>query len=250
MRRTPLIFLPSRQRTWAGGSPARSWPRRSRCARREGVQHAHGGSPGGQSPLRLRPARHFHVVRRRRSERCVQRPVRSEFLGFYPINLGRNTEVGRLPTVWWTFVCAESGEDGLMREGRRHTTAREREVQDVREGKAESKQFGQTMPVHAELSGSRMRRSGGESVTFSYRRARKRRRCCCPQKWRSTRIQDIVMFLSYGSAASARSESTFTLFHARFRGEEVVCPHIFISNERSMLAWTRERRLSEAAGGH
>ena len=48
MLRTPLIFLPSRQRTWAAIQRDRG-PCGSRCARREGVHHAHGGGPGGQS---------------------------------------------------------------------------------------------------------------------------------------------------------------------------------------------------------
>ena len=106
---------------WGDNGPGRAalqrdrGPGGSRCARREGVQHAHGGSPGGQSRRGRRPARHFHVVRRRRSERCGQRPVRA--IGF--LSNQSRPDIGRWPspTVWWTFVCAESGEDGLMREG-------------------------------------------------------------------------------------------------------------------------------------
>src|SRR5260370_32750947 len=94
MLRTPLIFLPSRQRTWAAiqrdRGPCGSW-----CARREGVQHAHGGGPGGQS-RRGRRRRRVIFMSSEDADANAAVSALCERLGFYPINLGRISEGGRL----------------------------------------------------------------------------------------------------------------------------------------------------------
>jgi len=53
-------------------------------------------------------------------------------------------------------------------------------------------------------------------VTFSYRTSTEAAACCCPQKWRSTRIPRYPYVLVVRFSSVGRSESTFTLFTRGF----------------------------------
>jgi len=133
MRRTPVL-LPSRQRTW-----------------RSALQRARG--PGG-SWSRVREA--FHNRSWLRSWRSPPRQAAgavifwsSEYADATPrghrpcddlvfLIQSSRPDIGRRPspTFWWTFVCAESCEDGLLREGAGATHTTKGRIPDVREGKA------------------------------------------------------------------------------------------------------------------
>src|SRR5216684_1100239 len=101
----------------------------------------------------------------------------------------------------------------------------------------------QTMPVHADpLSFANASFRGVNQVTFSYRTTTDAAAVLLPTE---LEIEDnpkvSVMFLSYGFSSVGPFREYIHIIHARFHGEEVgFVPHIFISNERGMLAG-RER---------
>ncbi len=101
----------------------------------------------------------------------------------------------------------------------------------------------QTMPVHADpLSFTNASFRGVNQVTFSYRTNTDAAAALLPADLEiEERPKVSVMFLSYGFSSVGPFREYIHIIHARFRGEEVgFVPHIFISNERGMLAG-RER---------
>jgi acetoacetate decarboxylase len=100
-----------------------------------------------------------------------------------------------------------------------------------------------TMPVHADpLSFSNASFRGVNQVTFSYRTHTEAAAALLPAELEVEQNPKVsVMFLSYGFSSVGPFREYIHIIHARFRGEEVgFVPHIFISNERGMLAG-RER---------
>ncbi|MDG9757907.1 acetoacetate decarboxylase family protein [Pseudomonas chengduensis] len=110
-------------------------------------------------------------------------------------------------------------------------------------GKLTRSNLAQTMPVHADpLSFTNASFTGLNQVTFSYRTHTEAAAALLPAE---LEIEDnpkvSVLFLSYGFSSVGAFREYIHVIHARFRGEEVgFVPHIFISNERGMLAG-RER---------
>ncbi len=110
-------------------------------------------------------------------------------------------------------------------------------------GKLGRSSLGQTMPVHAEPLGfTNASFRAVNQVTFSYRTNTEAAAVLLPTEMEIDENPKIsVMFLSYGFSSVGPFREYIHIIHARFRGEEVgFVPHIFISNERGMLAG-RER---------
>src|SRR5712672_2337144 len=110
-------------------------------------------------------------------------------------------------------------------------------------GKQTRSSLAQTMPVHADpLSFTNASFRGVNQVTFSYRTHTDAAAALLPAELGIEQDPKVsVMFLSYGFSSVGPFREYIHLIHARFRGEEVGCvSHIFISNERGMLAG-RER---------
>jgi hypothetical protein len=110
-------------------------------------------------------------------------------------------------------------------------------------GKLGRGSLGQTMPVHAEPLGfTNASFRAVNQVTFSYRTNTEAAAVLPPTEMEIDENPKIsVMFLSYGFSSVGPFREYIHIIHARFRGEEVgFVPHIFISNERGMLAG-RER---------
>src|SRR5258708_2242340 len=110
-------------------------------------------------------------------------------------------------------------------------------------GKLGRSSLGQTMPVHAEPLGfTNASFRAVNQVTFSYRTNTEAAAVLLPTEMEIDENPKIsVMFLSYRFSSVGPFREYIHIIHARFRGEEVgFVPHIFISNERGMLAG-RER---------
>jgi acetoacetate decarboxylase len=110
-------------------------------------------------------------------------------------------------------------------------------------GKLTRNGFAQTMPVHADpLSFTNASFRGVNQVTFSYRTNADAASSLLPADLEIEQDPKVsVMFLSYAFSSVGPFREYIHIIHARFRGEQVgFVPHIFISNERGMLAG-RER---------
>jgi len=110
-------------------------------------------------------------------------------------------------------------------------------------GKLTRSNLAQTMPVHADpLSFTNASFRGVNQVTFGYRTKTDAAAVVLPADLEIEENPEVsVMFLSYGFSSVGPFREYIHIIHARFRGEEVgFVPHIFISNERGMLAG-RER---------
>lgn len=110
-------------------------------------------------------------------------------------------------------------------------------------GKLTRNGFAQTMPVHADpLSFTNASFRGVNQMTFSYRTNADAAAALLPADLEIEQDPKVsVMFLSYAFSSVGPFREYIHIIHARFRGEEVgFVPHIFISNERGMLAG-RER---------
>jgi acetoacetate decarboxylase len=110
-------------------------------------------------------------------------------------------------------------------------------------GKLTRNGFAQTMPVHADpLSFTNASFRGVNQVTFSYRTNADAAAALLPADLEIEQDPKAsVMFLSYAFSSVGPFREYIHIIHARLRGEEVgFVPHIFISNERGMLAG-RER---------
>ncbi len=110
-------------------------------------------------------------------------------------------------------------------------------------GKLTRSSLASTMPVHADpLSFTNASFRGVNQVTFSYRTNTDAAAALLPAELEIEQSPKVsVMFLSYGFSSVGPFREYIHIIHARFRGEEVgFVPHIFISNERGMLAG-RER---------
>jgi len=110
-------------------------------------------------------------------------------------------------------------------------------------GKLTRSNMAQTMPVHADpLSFTNASFKGVNQVTFGYRTKTDAAAAVLPADLEIEENPEVsVMFLSYGFSSAGPFREYIHIIHARFRGEEVgFVPHIFISNERGMLAG-RER---------
>ena len=110
-------------------------------------------------------------------------------------------------------------------------------------GKMSRSSLGQVMPVHAEPLGfTNASFRAVNQVTFSYRTNTDAAAVLLPTELEIDENPKIsVMFLSYGFSSVGPFREYIHIIHVRFRGEEVgFVPHIFISNERGMLAG-RER---------
>lgn len=110
-------------------------------------------------------------------------------------------------------------------------------------GKLTRDNLAQTMPVHADpLSFTNATFRGVNQVTFSYRTHTDAAAALLPADLEIDDHPEVsVMFLSYGFSSVGSFREYIHIIHAQFRGEEVgFVPHIFISNERGMLAG-RER---------
>ena len=110
-------------------------------------------------------------------------------------------------------------------------------------GKLTRSNLAQTMPVHADpLSFTNASFRGVNQVTFGYRTKTDAAAVVLPADLEIEENPEVsVMFLSYGFSSVGPFREYIHIIHARFRDEEVgFVPHIFISNERGMLAG-RER---------
>ncbi len=99
------------------------------------------------------------------------------------------------------------------------------------------------MPVHADpLKFTNASFRAVNQVTFSYRTNTAAAAALLPADLEIEENPEVsVMFLSYGFSSVGPFREYIHIIHARFRGEDVgFVPHIFISNERGMLAG-RER---------
>lgn len=99
------------------------------------------------------------------------------------------------------------------------------------------------MPVHADpLNFTNASFRAVNQVTFSYRTNTAAAAEFLPADLEIEENPGVsVMFLSYGFSSVGPFREYIHIIHARFRGEDVgYVPHIFISNERGMLAG-RER---------
>jgi acetoacetate decarboxylase len=110
-------------------------------------------------------------------------------------------------------------------------------------GKMNRSSFGSVMPVHADPLGfTSASFRGVDQVTFSYRTNSEAAAALLPadlEVEESPRVS--VMFMSYAFSSVGRFREYIHIIHAKFRGEDVgFVPHIFITNERGMLAG-RER---------
>jgi acetoacetate decarboxylase len=111
------------------------------------------------------------------------------------------------------------------------------------QGKMKRSSFGSVMPVHADPLGfTSASFRGVDQVTFSYRTDTEAAAALLPadlEVEQNPRIS--VMFMSYAFSSVGRFREYIHIIHAKFRGEDVgFVPHIFITNERGMLAG-RER---------
>ncbi len=110
-------------------------------------------------------------------------------------------------------------------------------------GKLTRDALAQTMPVHADPLGfTSASFRGVDQVTFSYRTTTDAAAALLPAALEIEENPQVsVMFLAYGFSSVGPFREYIHIIHARFRGTEVgFVPHIFISNERGMLAG-RER---------
>ncbi|MGU3285130.1 acetoacetate decarboxylase family protein [Methylobacterium mesophilicum] len=110
-------------------------------------------------------------------------------------------------------------------------------------GKLTRNDLAQTMPVHADpLSFTNATFTGVDQVTFKYQTRTEAAAALLPVELEIEDNPEVsVMFLNYGFSSVGPFREYIHIIHARFRGEEVgFVPHIFISNERGMLAG-RER---------
>jgi len=110
-------------------------------------------------------------------------------------------------------------------------------------GKLTRSNLAQTMPVHADpLSFTNASFRRVNQVTFGYRTNTDAAAVVLPTDLEIEENPEVsVMFLSYGFSSVGGFREYIHIIQARFRGEEVgFVPHIFISNERGMLAG-RER---------
>ena len=110
-------------------------------------------------------------------------------------------------------------------------------------GKLTRNSLAQTMPVHADpLKFTSASFRGVNQVTFSYRTTTEAAAALLPADLELEQNPKVsVMFLAYGFSSVGPFKEYIHIIHARFRGDEVgYVPHIFISNERGMLAG-RER---------
>src|SRR5258708_8738859 len=110
-------------------------------------------------------------------------------------------------------------------------------------GKQTRSSLAQTMPVHADpLHFENASFRGVNQVTFSYRTHTDAAAKLLPAALEIEENPKVsVMFLTYGFSSVGPFRESIHIIHARFRGAEVgFVPHIFISNERGMLAG-RER---------
>ena len=106
-------------------------------------------------------------------------------------------------------------------------------------GKMSRSSLGQVMPVHADPLGfTNASFRAVNRVTFSYRTNTDAAAALLPTELEIDENPKIsVMFLSYGFSSVGPFREYIHIIHTRFRGEEVgFVPHIFISNERGMLA--------------
>lgn len=110
-------------------------------------------------------------------------------------------------------------------------------------GKLTRRDLAQTMPVHADpLHFESASFRGVNQVTFSYRTNADAAAKLLPAALEIEENPKVsVMFLNYGFSSVGPFREYIQLIHARFRGEEMgFVPHIFITNERGMIAG-RER---------
>jgi acetoacetate decarboxylase len=110
-------------------------------------------------------------------------------------------------------------------------------------GKMTRSSFASVMPVHADpLNFTSASFRGVDQVTFSYRTNIDSAAALLPADLELLEDPKVsVMFLSYAFSSVGPFREYIHIIHARFRGEDVgFVPHIFISNERGMLAG-RER---------
>ena len=110
-------------------------------------------------------------------------------------------------------------------------------------GKLTRSNLAQTMPAHADpLNFTNATFRGVNQVTFGYRTNTDAAAAVLPADLEIEENPEVsVMFLSYGFSSVGPFREYIHIIHARFRGEDVgFVPHIFISNERGMLAG-RER---------
>jgi acetoacetate decarboxylase len=110
-------------------------------------------------------------------------------------------------------------------------------------GKLTRRQLAQTMPVHADpLRFDNASFSGVNQVTFSYRTNTDAAAKLLPALLEIEQDPKVsVMFLDYGFSSVGPFREYIQIVHASFRGDDVgFVPHIFITNERGMLAG-RER---------
>lgn len=95
------------------------------------------------------------------------------------------------------------------------------------------------MPVHADpLRFTNASFRGVNQVTFKYRTNADAAAALLPADLEIEQAPKIsVMFLSYAFSSEGPFREYIQIAHARFRGEGVgFVPHIFISNERGVLA--------------
>ena len=110
-------------------------------------------------------------------------------------------------------------------------------------GKMTRDGFASVMPVRADPLGfTNASFTGVDQVTFSYRTKTESAAALLPADLEVDEDPKVsVMFLSYAFSSVGPFREYIHIIHARFRGEDVgFVPHIFISNERGMLAG-RER---------
>ena len=110
-------------------------------------------------------------------------------------------------------------------------------------GKLTRRDLAQTMPVHADpLHFESASFRGVNQVTFSYRTNTDAAAKLLPAALEIEENPMVsVMFLDYGFSSVGPFREYIQFIHARFRGEEMgFVPHIFITNERGMIAG-RER---------
>ena len=110
-------------------------------------------------------------------------------------------------------------------------------------GKLTRRHLAQTMPVHADpLHFESASFSGVNQVTFSYRTKTDAAAKLLPVALEIEEHPKVsVMFLNYGFSSVGPFREYIQLIHASFRGDDVgFVPHIFITNERGMIAG-RER---------
>src|SRR5260370_1191107 len=119
-------------------------------------------------------------------------------------------------------------------------------------GKMSRSSLGQVMPVHADPLGfTNASFRAVNQVTFSYRTNTDAAAALLPTELEIDENPRIsAMFLSYGFSSVGPFREYIHIIHARFRGEDVgFVPHIFISNERGMLAGREREGYPKLLGG-